>query len=88
MLCFYFVVILISTILFFEQPESALDWVQFIIGNILQGLALPILAFVAERESNKTEKVIRDIHADLNKEITNLKDIHEDIHRIIKDRKD
>jgi len=59
---FYGITFLTLSILFFQTPHSALEWVQYAVQTFFQGVALPVLAFVAKIGGARQEKVMREIH--------------------------
>jgi hypothetical protein len=56
-----------------------LEWVQYSIQAFFQGVALPVLAFVARNEGRKQSKIIKETHDMTVKEIRELRAIHLDI---------
>ena len=62
MAMFYGVTILTLSILLFQTPRSPLEWVQYIIQTFFQGVALPVLAFVAKISGERQEKLLQETH--------------------------
>ena len=63
MLMFYGITILVTSILFFQMPQTPLEWVQFVVQTFFQGVALPILGFVGKISGQRTEKLLKETHA-------------------------
>jgi len=75
MACFFIVFALTSSILFFQTPRSALEWVQYIIQTVFQGVALPVLAFVAKIAGERQEKLLKETHDTVMKEVKEIKEL-------------
>jgi hypothetical protein len=72
--CFYAVAFLTLSILFFQTPQSALEWVQYSIQTFFQGVALPVLAFVAKISGTRQEKLLQETHDAVMDELSFVKD--------------
>src|SRR5690348_1567822 len=60
--CFYLIFALVVVPLFFEHPSGLVDWVQYIVQSIFQGVALPLLGYVSKKVGDSQEKVINETH--------------------------
>jgi cell shape-determining protein MreC len=60
--CFYLIFALVIVPLFFQHPSNLVGWVQYIVQSIFQGIALPILGFVARISGQKQERVLNETH--------------------------
>ena len=92
MIMFYAVSFLVVSILFFQKPGSPLEWIQFVVQCFFQGVALPVLAFVAKHEGKKTERLLRETHDTVLKEfslirdeVRAIQDIHDDLEKKARD---
>jgi len=72
--CLYAVTFLTLSILFFQTPQSGLEWVQYTIQTFFQGVALPVLAFVAKISGAKQEKLLQETHDAVMDELNFVKD--------------
>jgi hypothetical protein len=82
--CFYAVTFLTLSILFFQTPSTPLEWVQYCIQTFFQGVALPVLAFVAKISGAKQEQVLQTTHdavmdelSVVKKELAEIKSLHQ-----------
>ncbi|MFA6075773.1 MAG: hypothetical protein WCV63_07655 [Negativicutes bacterium] len=71
---FYAVTFLTLSILFFQTPQSALEWVQYSVQTFFQGVALPVLAFVAKISGERQEKILQETHDTVMAELSFVKD--------------
>lgn len=62
MTCFYLILALVIVPLFFQRPTDLVGWVQYIVQSIFQGIALPVLGYVARVAGEKQEKVLNETH--------------------------
>ena len=72
--CLYAITFLTLTILFFQTPQTPLEWVQYSIQTFFQGVALPVLAFVAKISGTKQEKLLQETHDAVMDELSFVKD--------------
>lgn len=82
MVMFYAVTFLVVSILFFQKPGSPLEWIQFVVQCFFQGVALPVLAFVAKHEGKKTERLLRETHDTVLAEFKMIKEEMREIKQI------
>ena len=75
MVMFFGVTVLTMSILFFQTPHTPLEWVQYIIQTFFQGVALPILAFVAKIEGNRQQKLLQETHDAVMDEMKEIKEM-------------
>jgi cell shape-determining protein MreC len=62
MACFYFIFALVVVPLFFQHPTDLVGWVQYIVQSIFQGIALPVIGFVARLTGEKQERILKETH--------------------------
>jgi cell shape-determining protein MreC len=60
--CFYLIFALVVVPLFFQHPQDLVGWVQYIVQSIFQGVALPVLGYVARISGEKQERVMNETH--------------------------
>lgn len=75
MAMFWAIAFLVTLPLFWQRPESAVQWAQYVCTVFFQGVALPVLAFVAKKEGNKSTKLLRETHDTVMREIGEIKKI-------------
>ena len=75
MVMFFGVTFLTLSILFFQAPKTPLEWVQYIIQTFFQGVALPVLAFVAKIEGKKQQKLLQETHDAVMTEMKEIKEM-------------
>ena len=75
MVMFFGVTFLTLSILFFQAPKTPLEWVQYIIQTFFQGVALPVLAFVAKIEGKKHQKLLQETHDAVMCEMKEIKEM-------------
>jgi hypothetical protein len=83
---FYMVCFLTLSILFFQMPKTALEWVQYIVQTVFQGISLPILALVAKQEGTKMAKMLKETHDGVRVELKELKAIMDSMHITLKEK--
>jgi len=71
--CFYLIALLVIIPLFFQQP-TGIGWIQYIVTVFFQGVALPLLGYVAAKSGEKTEKTIKETHDIVMDELTLIKE--------------
>lgn len=74
MACFYFITLLVIVPLFFQRPEGLVGWVQYLVQSIFQGVALPVLGYVARIAGERQEKVLIETHDNVSEQLNVLKD--------------
>lgn len=62
MAMFYGISFLVLAPLFFQRPDNMIGWVQYAVQSFFQGVALPVLAFVAKIEGGKQAKILQETH--------------------------
>jgi len=93
---FYILTALIIIPLFYQSPVGFIAWIQYIVSVGFQGVALPVLAFVAKKEGESQAKLLQETHDMVmsemaiikNDSINNievLKGLHESIELLKKD---
>jgi hypothetical protein len=90
--CFYLIFALVVVPLFFQHPKDLVGWVQYIVQSIFQGVALPVLGYVAriagekqERVMNETHDVVMDELAIVKKELAMANEERDSIKELIKE---
>ena len=66
---FWMVTILVLFPLMFQRPDTLISWVQYLSTAILQAVALPLLGYTTKKGGESQEKVIRETHDLVMKEI-------------------
>jgi cell shape-determining protein MreC len=96
--CFYLIFALVIVPLFFQHPTDLVGWVQYIVQSIFQGIALPVLGFVARLGGEKQERILNETHDAVMEELAmmknelelekeereDLKKLIEELHRVSK----
>lgn len=59
-----------------ERPTGAQGWILFWVSIFFQGVALPVLAFVSDRQGTRVENVLRETHDTVVEELAQLKELH------------
>ena len=59
---FYLVSILVLFPLIFQRPDTLISWVQYLSTAILQAVALPLLGYTTKKGGETQERVIRETH--------------------------
>jgi hypothetical protein len=72
--CFYLIFALVIVPLFFEHPTDLVGWVQYIVQSIFQGVALPILGYVAMKSGENQERVLNETHDTVMEELALVKE--------------
>jgi hypothetical protein len=74
MACFYIIFALVIVPLFFSAPQGFLAWVQYIVQSIFQGVALPVLGFVAKKVGEDQERMLKETHDTVIEELALVKE--------------
>lgn len=72
--CFYIIFALVVVPLFFQHPTDLVGWVQYIVQSLFQGIALPVLGYVARIAGERQEKVLNETHDTVMEELALVKD--------------
>lgn len=72
--CFYIIFALVIVPLFFQQPQGFIGWVQYIVQSVFQGVALPVLGYVARVGGEKQEKTLNETHDVVMEELAIVKE--------------
>lgn len=59
---FYILTALVIIPLFYQKPIGFIAWIQYIVSVGFQGVALPVLAFVAKKEGDAQAKLLQETH--------------------------
>ena len=81
MTCFYVIAFLVIIPLFYSLPTSMTAWAQYLCSVIFQGIALPILGYLAAKSEDATNKAA-EIQAQL------LQETHDTVMLELKDIRD
>ena len=89
---FFIICILVIVPLFFVQPVGVVGWIQYVVSVFFQGVALPVLGYIAKISGSRTDAIIAKIEglseqiAQNTTEIEKMTEkIHEDVDYIIED---
>lgn len=63
MTMFWLITLLVVIPLFFNQPTSIVGWIQYAVSVFFQGVALPVLGYIAKISGERTDEIIRKIEA-------------------------
>lgn len=74
MACFYIIGLLCLIPLLFQQPHGMVAWAQYIIQSIFQGVALPVLGYVARMAGEKQDKLMNETHDAVMEELMDVKE--------------
>jgi cell shape-determining protein MreC len=72
--CFYLIFALVIVPLFFQHPNDLVSWVQYIVQSLFQGVALPILGYVAMKAGENQEKLLNETHDTVMEEFALVKE--------------
>ena len=72
--CFYLIFALVIVPLFFSAPQGFLAWVQYLVQSVFQGIALPVLGFVAKNVGESQEKILLETHDTVIEELALVKE--------------
>lgn len=79
--CFWLLVAIDWVALILQAPSGAQGWLQYLVQSVFQGVALPVLAFVAVREGSATRTLQQETHDAAMAE-------HDDTQEILRDVKE
>lgn len=75
-----------------DPPSSAQGWLLWGVSILFQSVALPVLAFVSNKQSERTEKVLRETHdvvleelAMVKEELALAREEREDMKKLLKE---
>jgi hypothetical protein len=75
MAMFYGVAFLVLLPLHWQTPKDVVGWAQYVVAVFFQGVALPVLAFVAKLEGEENRKLFMEIHNAVMGELRLIKDL-------------
>lgn len=61
MTMFWIITLLVIIPLFFNQPSGLVAWMQYIVSVFFQGVALPVLGYIAKISGSRTDAIISKI---------------------------
>jgi hypothetical protein len=92
MTMFIIICILVITPLFFTQPIGVVGWIQYVVSVFFQGVALPVLGYIAKLSGARTDSIISKIESLSEQIVQNTTEIqkmtskiHNDVDSIIED---
>ncbi|HAU31439.1 MAG: hypothetical protein XD78_1081 [Desulfotomaculum sp. 46_296] len=62
MAMFYGITFLVLLPLIWQRPASLVGWAQYLVSVFFQGVALPVLGFVAKKEGERNSRILQEIH--------------------------
>jgi len=80
---FYGISFLVIAPLFFQVPNGLVPWMQYIVSVFFQGVALPVLGYVARKGSEKQEALLKETHDTVMNEMASIKEIADSMKNII-----
>ena len=78
---FYVITFLVVIPLFFQTPTGLVQWMQYVVSVFFQGVALPVLGYVAKKAGDQNEKVMTETHDAVMRELEIVKTIFKNQHR-------
>jgi hypothetical protein len=75
MACFWIVTVLVIMPLFWQRPHTLVEWMQYLISVFFQGIALPVLGYVARVAGDKQERLLKETHDTVMLELAEMKEI-------------
>jgi hypothetical protein len=72
--CFYLISIAILATLFIQRPEGVQAWLMFWVTVFFQGVALPVLGYVARKAGEKQEQILSETHDAVMEELALVKE--------------
>ena len=82
---FYGICFLVVAPLFFQRPVGLVSWMQYVVSVFFQGVALPVLGYVARKSGEKQEKLLLETHDVVIKNVESLQSITKVLQDIILD---
>ena len=74
---FWGLTLLVLLALALQRPSGAQGWILFWVSIFFQGVALPVLAFVSNKQGERMERVLRETHDSVLAELSEIKAMHE-----------
>ncbi len=87
MALFWLLLILDVAGVIIDPPASAQGWLLWGVSILFQSIALPVLAFVSNKQAERTEKVLRETHDQVLSEFKELKYLHRAHHAELEELK-
>ena len=88
MALFWALTLLIVLALILQRPSGAQGWVLFVVSVFFQGVALPVLAFVSNKQGDRMENLLRETHDAAMNDLEELRQLHEERTQEIENLKD
>lgn len=76
---FWALTLLVFAALLAQTPNGAQGWILFWVSIFFQGVALPVLAFVSNKQGDRMERVLRETHDAVLQELTEVKQMHAEL---------
>ena len=73
---FWGLTLLVLLALALQRPSGAQGWILFWVSIFFQGVALPVLAFVSNKQGDRMERVLRETHDSVLTELSEIKAMH------------
>ena len=80
MAMFYGLCFLIFAVLYWQLPDGPIGWLTFVVQTFFQGVALPVLGFVAKKEGTWTRRILVEIRDTILTELALMKQQAADQH--------
>lgn len=74
MAMFYGVAFLVMLPLIWQRPTGMVGWSQYAISVFFQGVALPVLGFVARKEGDRNNRLLSETHDTVMNELVMIRD--------------
>jgi len=62
MAMFYGIAFLVLLPLIWQRPANLVGWAQYLVSVFFQGVALPVLGFVAKKEGERNSRILQETH--------------------------
>lgn len=74
MAMFYAITFLVLLPLHWQKPQGLVAWTQYVVSVFFQGVALPVLAFVAKKAGDRQEKLLQETHDTVMEELAMIRE--------------
>jgi hypothetical protein len=83
MACFWIITSMVVVVLFWQRPTTVVGWITYISTAIFQASALPVLAFVAKKQGDRQEALLRETHDTVMGELSLISQSHDEIKELV-----
>jgi hypothetical protein len=83
MTCFWVITSMVIVVLFWQRPTSLVGWITYISTAIFQASALPVLGFVSNKQSAKTQALLQESHDTIMQEFKLIAEDHSSIRDLV-----